>query len=284
MKDTLRDNFYKRLLDNASDLIWATDMEGRFIYINDSIREWGYDKDELIGQPLLSILNTKHISKRESEPSDFGVKRTFDTEIVDKLGKVHMSVVSSVPLQDDDGGIIGVMGIIRDVTERQKLEEKLKNEERLASLGRLATGIAHEIRNPLSSIKMNLAILRERLRPKGEDVEHFTIAQDEVAKLEMIVTELLDYAKPKPLKLRRQNLHKAIDDAISVAESSCRGNGVTIERKFAQNMPLVLIDKTKIHQALLNILLNAIQASELGGVVGRARACSSLPRKPRGSP
>lgn len=263
----MKDNLYKKLLDRASDLIWAVDMEGRFIYINDNIREWGYDKDELIGEPFLSILNTKHISKRQSEPSELGTRRTFETEIIDKLGRAHNVVVSSIPLADDDGNITGVMGIIRDVTETQRLEEKLKNEERLASLGRLATGIAHEIRNPLSSIKMNLTILRQRLNPQGEDVEHFAIAKEEVEKLERTVLELLDYAKPSPLKLRRQNLDKAIDDTIAIAETACMERGVVIVRKYARNIPLVLIDKMKIQQALLNVILNAVQASGRGGEV-----------------
>lgn len=262
----MNEYFYKQLLDNASDLIWAVDMEGKIIYINENIREWGYDSEELVGTPLLNILNTKRISKRQSEPSEFGVRRTFETEIIDKLGHSHVSVVSSIPLRDNNGNIIGVMGIIRDVTETQKLAEKLKDEERLASLGRLATGIAHEIRNPLSSIKMNLDILRRRLNPFGEDVEHFSIAQDEVIKLETIVTELLDYAKPKPLKLRRQNLHKAIESTLAIAETSSERK-IKIDRKFAPGLPLVLMDRTKIHQALLNVFLNAMQASSNGGAI-----------------
>ncbi len=267
MKEDFKGNFYKRLLDNASDLIWAIDMEGRFMYINDNISEWGYDKEELIGQPLLNILNTKHIGKRQSAPAGMGIERTFETEILDKFGRAHMVVVSSSPLQDDEGKIIGVMGIIRDVTQTQILEEKLRNEERLASLGRLATGIAHEIRNPLSSIKMNLAILRKRLHPDTDNSQHFDIAQEEVANLERIVTELLDYAKPAPLNLRRHNLHNLIDAAIKALEPVIKEKGIKLKKKLTKKLPVILVDDVKIHQVLLNIILNAIQASEPGSVV-----------------
>ncbi|MDH5477293.1 MAG: ATP-binding protein [Nitrospinota bacterium] len=256
----MKEGFFKKLLDNASDLIWAVDMEGRFIYINDNIQEWGYDKEELVGQPLLSILNTQRIGKRETRRSIMGIHQTYEMEIVDKKGQAHKVVVKSSPLEED-GNIVGVMGIIRDITEMTRLERKLKDEERLASLGRLATGIAHEIRNPLSSVKMNLSILKKRLNPKGVDVEHFEIAQEEVFHLEKIVSELLDYAKPIKLDLQICDLAKVIQSAISTVEPQSRERGVTIKTDFNGHVPMALLDKTKITQALINILLNSTQAS-----------------------
>ena len=275
----MKDYFFKKLLDNANDLIWAIDMAGCFIYINDNIKEWGYKKEELIGQPLLSILNTKHIGKRQSNPVKLGIERTLEMEILDKLGNVHNIVVSSSPLPDDDGNIIGVMGIIRDVTKMQQLEEKLKVEERLASLGRLSVGIAHEIRNPLSSIKMNLAILRKRLVPNGDDLEHFAIAQNEVVNLERVMNELLDYAKPSPLTFNYEDPHEVIEETIAIAMTASSTKSVTIVRNFADNVPLIQLDKGKIHQALLNIFLNAIQASHSGGNVEIETKISDAPIK-----
>ncbi len=257
----MKEGFFRRLLDNANDLIWAIDMEGKFIYINKNISEWGYKKEELIGKPLLSILNQQNIGKRDKRSTEFGINSTHEMEILDKYGKPHTVVVNSSPFPDDNGNIIGMMGIIQDVTRVQRLEERLKNEERLASLGLLATGIAHEIRNPLSSVKMNLHILRERLKPAGDNLEHFKIAQDEVVNLERVVSELLDYAKPAKLKLDYYDLHKIIDKAVAVVATSCEQEDITIEKKYADTAPLLLIDKGKIHQALLNIILNAAQAS-----------------------
>jgi two-component system sporulation sensor kinase A len=263
----MKEHFFKRLLDSANDLIWAIDMEGRFIYINDNIKDWGYEKEELIGKPLLNILNTKHIGKRQSHPSEMGIERTFEMEILDKLGHVHNVVVNSSPLPDSEGNIIGVMGIIRDVTEMQRLEEKLKNEERLAALGRLAVGIAHEIRNPLSSVKMNLAILRKRLAPGGDNLEHFEIAQNEVVNLERVMNELLDYAKPSPLKLEYVNPHEVIEETIAVAMTASSTNNITIKKNFTKSISMIQMDKGKVRQAFLNILLNAIQASHNGGTI-----------------
>jgi len=263
----MKNNFYKRLLDNARDLIWATDMEGRFTYINDNISEWGYDKDELIGKPLLSILNTQHVVKRYEDELGSDERKIHELEILDKLGNAHDVLVSSSPLLNDDGEIIGVMGIIRDVTETQNLQEKLKNEERLASLGRLAVGIAHEIRNPLSSIKMNLAILRQRLNPTDDNLDHFLIAQDEVTHLEEVITELLLYAKPSPLKLNRQNIDVVLDEVIKLLGPKLLEGKLSIKKLKHSKLPMVLIDVGKMRQVFMNILLNAMQASKPGGSI-----------------
>ena len=276
----MKEGFFKKLLDNASDLIWAVDMEGRFIYINDNIKEWGYDKTELIGQPLLSILNAQRIGKRETRSSITGIHQTYEMEIVDKRGLAHKVVVKSSPLEED-GAIVGVMGIIRDITEIGRLERKLKDEERLASLGRLATGIAHEIRNPLSSVKMNLTILKKRLSPKGVDVEHFDIAQEEVAHLETIVSELLDYAKPITLDLKIHDLNQVISGAVALVEAESGKQKVTIRSDFNGDKPMALLDKTKITQALINILLNAVQASPDGSVIHIATDTVKFPSSHR---
>lgn len=263
----MKESYYKKLLDAANDLIWIVDMEGKFIYINDKIKEWGYDNNKLIGQPLLSILDTKHINKRQTELSALGIRKTYEMEILDKLGNVHIVAISSSPLHDEKENIIGIMGIIRDITETRELEEKLKNEERLASLGRLAAGIAHEIRNPLSSVKMNIAILRKNLKPRGTDIEHFKIAQDEVANLERIVTELLDYAKPSPLRLRKEDVHETIESTLEVVKAACRQSSIIVKKSFTKDLPRISMDKNKIQQAILNILLNAIQASKSGDTI-----------------
>jgi signal transduction histidine kinase len=168
---------------------------------------------------------------------------------------------------NDDGEIIGVMGIIRDVTETQNLQEKLGDEERLASLGRLAVGIAHEIRNPLSSIKMNLAILRQRLNPTDDNLDHFLIAQDEVTHLEEVISELLQYAKPAPLKLNRQNIDDVVDEVVNLLGPKLREDKITINKVKHNILPMVLIDVGKMHQVFLNILLNAMQASKPGGSI-----------------
>jgi len=260
-------SFYEQLLDNASDVIWAIDTEGRITYVNGCVSEWGYERAELLNQPLLSILNTKLIGKRENVHTLLGISQIHEMEIVNKRGEPHTVMVKSSPLRGEDGAVIGMVGFIRDVTKTHLLEEKLKNEERLASLGRLAAGIAHEIRNPLSSIKMNLSILKKRLRPSLTDLEHFEIAQEEVANLERIVTELLDYAKPITLTLRWQNLHERLAAVLASLRPVLKERSINVEFKPDPAISMALFDQGKLHQAMLNVLLNAVQASRPGSSI-----------------
>jgi signal transduction histidine kinase len=114
---------------------------------------------------------------------------------------------------------------------------------------------------------MNLAILKKRLAPTGEDLEHFTIAQNEVINLERVMNELLDYARPSLLTFNYENPHVVIEETLAVARTASISNNITFEKNFADDVPLIQLDKGKIHQALLNIFINAIQASPNGGII-----------------
>lgn len=254
-------DFYKRLLDNANDLIWSMNLEGKITYINDKITEWGYDKHELMGQPLLNVLNITHMGERSNENEGKDASKNFEMDVEDRNKKIRKVVVSCSPLHDERGNIVGMSGIVVDVTKNHNLLTKLRHEEKLSSLGRLATGIAHEVRNPLSSIKMNLAILRERVKLNGDDREHFQIAEDSVKTLESIVTEFIDYAKPSPPNLEKNNLHAVMDSTIAMLKHQCNEKEIKIDTSYATNLPMMFFDKVKIYQVLMNILMNAIQAS-----------------------
>ncbi len=260
-------DFYKRLLENANDVIWALDTEGRFIYVNEKIGEWGYNKNELIGKSFLSILNTKHIGRRFKKTSEEGINEVYEMEIVDKYGNVRETVISTSPLRDETDIIIGVMGIIRDVSENKRLQEKIADTERLAALGQLSVGIAHEIRNPLSSIKMNLQILNRLIPFAGDTKEHFDLALKEVFHLEAILEELLSYAKPLKLKLELLDINSVLDDTLLLVKSYIRDKDIIVERDYDSKIQKISLDEDKVKQAFLNIYLNSIQAMDSRGTI-----------------
>jgi PAS domain S-box-containing protein len=248
-------DFYKRLLENANDVIWALDTEGRFIYVNEKISEWGYNKNELIGKSFLSILNTKHIGRRLKKTSEEGINEVYEMEIVDKYGNVRETVISTSPLRDDTGSIAGVMGIIRDVSENKRLQEKIADTERLAALGQLSVGIAHEIRNPLSSIKMNLQILNRLIQFAGDTKEHFDLALREVFHLEGILEDLLSYAKPLKLKLELPDISSVLDDTLLLVKGYIKDKDIIIEKDYDSRLPKISLDEDKAKQAFLNMVI-----------------------------
>jgi two-component system sensor histidine kinase HydH len=263
----MKSDFYKRLLEDASDVIWAMDTDGKFIYINEKIHEWGYNKDELIGESFLSILNTEHVGERFKKTFEEGVNEIYEMDILDKNGNTRKTVISTSPLRDDGGNIVGVMGIIKDVTENKRLQNKITDTERLAALGQLSLGIAHEIRNPLSSIKMNLQILNRLIPFTGETKEHFDLALREVFHLEGILDDLLCYAKPLKLRLKLLDVNSLLDDTLLLVKSDIRDKEIIVNRDYDNGLLKISLDEDKVKQAFLNIYLNSIQAMNQGGTL-----------------
>lgn len=260
-------DFYKRLIDDANDIIWAVDTDGRFIYLNNKVSEWGYNKDELIGKPLISILNAKQIENSLDKGIDIGMNGLNEVEVLDRHGNIRKTSLSTSPLKDDNGSIIGTIGIVRDMAEDKRLQERIADTERLASLGQLSLGIAHEIRNPLSSIKMNLQILNRLIPFVGDTKEHFDLALKEVFHLEGILEDLLSYAKPLKLKLKQMDMNLLLDDTLLMVRSDIKDKEIVINRYYDNELPKILLDEDKMKQAFLNIYLNSIQAMSKGGTL-----------------
>jgi len=147
------------------------------------------------------------------------------------------------------------------------LERELYNSQKLAALGQLSAGIAHEIRNPLSSIKMSLQILAKRMNPDGNDLKRFKIAEKEVEHLETLVNDILAFAKPVEPKKAPIHLSKVIEQALALAEKGINDKQVEVIMEF-ENVPAVSVDAAMMTDCFLNVIRNAIEAvGEKGKIV-----------------
>ena len=153
----------------------------------------------------------------------------------------------------------------RDITELKILEEKFYESQKLAAVGQLSAGIAHEVRNPLSSIKMSLQILEKRMQPEGNDSKRFKIAKREVEHLEKLVNDILLYARPSEPQKRPSDIRNILDHALAMAEKSVSDKHARVEMNLAKDLPLLNVDPAMLEQVFLNIYLNAIDAMEEGG-------------------
>ena len=153
----------------------------------------------------------------------------------------------------------------RDITEFKNLEQKFYESQKLAAVGQLSAGIAHEVRNPLSSIKMSLQILEKRLNPTGNDQKRFKIAQKEVEHLEKLVSDILIFARPVEPDRKPVNINVLVEHSLHMAEKEIMDKGIKIETRLSEGLPEAFIDQAMIDQVLLNIYLNAIDAMERGG-------------------
>lgn len=151
------------------------------------------------------------------------------------------------------------------VDELQKAQEELKRTERLKAVGTLAAGMAHEIKNPLTSIKTFTEYLPEKYNDP-EFVEKFhKIVSIEVDKINSIVQQLLDFSKPKPLQLKEVDIHQIIDQTLSLLSNSLIKHKIILVRNYDNSLPLLRIDPNQMQQVFCNLFLNAIEAMKGGG-------------------
>lgn len=173
--------------------------------------------------------------------------------------------LSAAAMRNNDGVFLGNLFILRDTTEIKRLQAEARRNERLAGLGKLASGVAHEIRNPLSTIKGVATYLAKRTQPGGREEEAANTMVAEVDRLNRVVSELLDFARPAAITLSETNPREVVDRALRLAEADIRAKSITVHVEAEPDFPTVFISPERLTQALLNLFLNAVQAMEPGG-------------------
>jgi two-component system sensor histidine kinase HydH len=157
--------------------------------------------------------------------------------------------------------------IFRDLSEVKRLKEEVERNKRLASIGMLAAGVAHEIRNPLSSIKGFATYFRDRYRDIPEDQEIAGVMIDEVERLNRVIGQLLEFARPMSIERETVPLPVLINHTIKMIEGDAAFKGIDIKLGDLENQGDVCLDKDKIKQVLLNVYINAMEAMEKGGTL-----------------
>jgi PAS domain S-box-containing protein len=196
------------------------------------------------------------------EQAKKGIYKPYEMEATAKNGRNLNLLVSTSPVIGTNRYIV----VQRDITEFKNLEKKLYESQKLAALGQLSAGIAHEVRNPLSSIKMSLQILGKRMNPTGNDLKRFKIAEKEVEHLEMLVNNVLVFAKPLEPRKMSADLAKVLDHAIAMAEKGIADKQIELQTEYG-NIPPVTVDAAMMAGAFLNIIRNAVEAvAESGNI------------------
>ena len=181
LKDALeeRKEYLENVLRFANELIFTLDARGNFTFVNPKITDWGYDEEDLIGIPLISIFYDDRL-KNDDHIIHNDFPRRFEVEILDKQKNVRNVLLSTSPIKNKEGDVINILGIASDITELRKLEQKLVQSDRLASIGQLIAGIAHEINNPIGVIYLysteSMRIF-EKITNAFEGISSFSISE-----------------------------------------------------------------------------------------------------------
>lgn len=259
--------YLENLLENANDVIYTLDTEQNFTYVNGKIEAWGYRKDDLIGRPYLSLLSKRHRGRRLKSTLDIGAKQVYEVEVVTRTGEARMAMVSVSPLHGVEGEILGVLGIARDMTETKKLEQQIRNSEKLASVGKLAAGVAHEINNPLGGILNCLYNLGKGTISPARREEYLASMEDGLRRVQKIVRQLLDFSQQHQPEFSLSDINQVIGRVLVLTNHLFAPNRIVLETTLGAALPPLMIDRHMIEQVLMNLILNAVQAMKGGGVL-----------------
>jgi two-component system sensor histidine kinase HydH len=199
-----------------------------------------------------------------------GKRRIIEREIDCTLeeGRTIPLEVIATALHEEDGAFLGSVILFRDMTEMRRLKQEVARNQRLASLGSLAAGVAHEIRNPLSSIKGFATYFRERYRENPDDRRTAETMISEVDRLNRVITQLLEFARPMTMKRVPTSIQAVIRHALRTVEGQAREKTVVIETDLPAAIAEIPLDADRMSQVLLNLLLNAIAATDAGERIG----------------
>jgi two-component system, NtrC family, sensor histidine kinase HydH len=175
-----------------------------------------------------------------------------------------------------------VLLVLRDLTQPRRMQQELRRHERLATLGQLSAGVAHEIRNPLAGIGTSAQVLLRRFEPRDERARFVRVILDEVARLDRLVTNLLQYARPRTPELKPGRLADCVSRVMELSADSFAQAGVRAEFQAAPGAGPLWIDSDLVTQVLLNVTLNAVQAMPQGGTLRYEVRRTRRRRAPRG--
>lgn len=260
---------YKTLVEEINDGYFVVQDE-IVVFANSAFCQMhGYDLSEVIGEKFYAFIDPDsraqviHLYERSLQKKT--VPRTFEYMRLTKDGKIYPTeILAKVTYYENR---LSSIGICRDITQRVKLERRIRESERMAYIGQVTTSLSHEIRNPLSSVQMNLQILKKHPQLKGNDQKRIDICVREVQRLENILKELLDFAKPIRLKYQRFSLVELLYFSIELLAMRFKEKKISVTTDVDAHLPEIRADKDKLGQALINLLLNALEASPQGGCI-----------------
>lgn len=259
--------FSDTLVENMPIGLAAFDGSGALTAFNQSAeRILGLKAGEALGKQVGEILpaNCREIFLKVTAERRM-IEREIDCTIAD--GRTLPLEVIATTLEEDDGVAPGYVILFRDMTEVRRLQQEVARNRRLASLGSLAAGVAHEIRNPLSSLKGFATYFRERYRDNPADRETAEVMISEVDRLNRVINQLLEFARPLTMTLAPASLQSLIRHTLKTVEGQAREKGIAVESDLPPEIEEIPIDADRISQVLMNLCLNAIAAMEAGGIL-----------------
>jgi PAS domain S-box-containing protein len=261
-------HFYKSIIQSINSGLITIDLSGDITFVNKIAGKMlGYEIEELLNRPIKEIFAEDENSRKLFEIMFLPGKRVDEQDIkcIKKDGNSIIIGLTTSPIHDENNKFEGVVLLIRDLTEVIHLRMQIERMERLALLGELSAGIAHEIRNPLAGIKASAQILEDSF---GVDDFRYQLIErivKEVDKANLLLKEFFKFAKPTKPKLKFQDIEMIIDGVYLLLAPKIQKRNIQFSAEFNNEVPQVFVDETQLEQVFLNLFLNSIDAMPGGG-------------------
>lgn len=257
------------IINGTADAIHVTDAKGKILRVNSAFEDlYGWNVEEIVGSKLDFVPPSKAeegFEWRSEQELEQG--RSFVLAETVRLRKDGAQVnvsISESPIYNEEGQIAAFITISRDMTEHNKMEDLLRRSEKLTTVGRLAAGVAHEIRNPLTTLR---GFLQMQQSMKMVNEMHTDIMLSELDRINLIVSEFLILAKPQAVHFEVKDVRFTLGDVISLLDSEAHLHNIEFQVYFSQAPILIHCEENQLKQVFINVLKNAMEAMPSGGMI-----------------
>ena len=268
----LNQQYLRNILISSDQAIMMIDINEKFIAWNKGAEKiFGYTEEEIIGKPSTFLLhNEKKYYEElnqilENSRSNFPSKM-IETERKKKNGEIINVKITVAKLPTKNGEYVGRSIIIKDHSEFRKLQAQIDQSEKLAVIGQIAAGVAHEIGNPLASISSLVQIL-QRKNQDSHIEDQLAIIKENIDRITKIVRELVDFSRPPSYETAVQDITAVIKTALGIVKYDKRVRKVKFETDLQNELPMVSIAADQLLQVFVNVLINALDAIEGNGII-----------------
>ena len=250
----------------------ATDKDGRLaLIISAAERITGINLAQALGKEPDSILPRNFCElKKLLDLGESVSEKEMECEFT--LEKIVPVSISASKIINEEGAFVGRVFILRDLAEVRRLQDEIRRKEKLAAIGDLAAGVAHEIRNPLSSIKGIASYYKAKFAEGSEDKEMAGVMIEETDRLNRVISELLEFARPSKLNLKLSNLNELLKHSARLVQQEAIAKNIQIHLNLTSDAVESEVDPDRLTQCFLNLYLNALQAMKSGGQLAIASA------------
>ncbi len=254
---------FESFINSAHDWISIKDLDGRYVTVNPAIaRAFHRDPEDFIGKKAVDMLPpalARTVQIHDQEVINTNSHHTYD-EVIPIDGREYYFQTIRFPLTDYEGNTVGVCTIARDVTSEKDLRSQLVQSEKLAAVGKLAAGVAHEINNPLTGILAYAEDLMDDLPEADPHQQDLRVIVREALRCRDIVRNLLDFARQDDPEFEEVDPNSIIDRSLVLVERLPQFRNITFEKVRTEDIPTIRCDPHQIQQVLLNLMLNAADA------------------------